>query len=838
MALRVQIPRKASLVRFFLHPWGRIAVAALTFVVILGLATFALVYMKYARMIEEKLGKGPFEGTAMIFAAPQTISVGDRLEAEEVLSYLASCGYTELQSNRMGWYHQRPDAVEIFPGPDSYFAREPGVVKFADGRVAEVISLADNTPRSEYSLEPRLITNLFDRNRGKRRLVRFQDLPEHLVNAVVAIEDKRFFHHSGFDPLRVIKAAWVDLSEARIAEGASTLSMQLARSLWLDTSRTWRRKSAEVLITFHLERKLTKEQIFEYYANQIYLGRRGSFSIHGFGEGAQAYFDKDVRSLTLPEAALLAGIIQRPSAFNPYRSPERARKRRDLVLEMMRDNGYITGAECAEAMAAPVEVAAGGLESTDAPYFVDLVNNELQRRLQDHDFQSSSYRVYTTLDLDLQRDAAEAVRTGMQEVDERLRKQKRFRHVEAPPVQVALVAMDPRTGAIRALVGGRNYGFSQLNHAVARRQPGSIFKPFVFVAALNSILDGGPQVFTPTSTVVDEPTTFWFDDKPYEPSNFGEKNYGTVTLRDALAHSINIATVKFAELVGYDRVAEMARRAGLGEGLIATPAMALGAYEATPIEMAGAYTVFSNEGVYSQPNWIAEVRDLKGNTILKHQAVQSQALDPRVAYQMVNLMEGVLNHGTGAGARARGFVLPAAGKTGTSHDGWFAGFTSNLICVVWVGFDDNSELYLEGAKSALPIWTEFMKRAHARRAYRAVRSFQPPAGIVTVELDRATGLLASPGCGESRPEAFIAGTEPMEVCGSSRPGSAGTTLIASWEAPATPETAPAAASLRPSKRPAGPAAASPAQRDQAPPAAAATREKRKGLFRRILDIFK
>ena len=836
MGVRVQFARRSLLGAILWHPLGGVLAGLILAVVVVGLAIFGYYYLKFSRLVDYKLRAGPFPSTSMIFAAPQAVTLGDVMSPEEVIEQLRRSGYSESRSNRMGWYHVRPDAVEIFPGPDSYFDQEPGVIKFSDNRVVEIISLRDNSQRTQYLLEPQLITNLFDRNREKRRLVRFADIPKVLVDAIVSAEDKRFFQHAGFDPLRVLKAAYVDLKERRIQEGASTLSMQLARSFFLDYRRTWRRKAAEVLITLELERRLSKEQIFEYYVNQIPLGRRGSFNIHGFGEAAQAYLGKDVRELNLPEAALLAGMVRGPSFYNPYRHPERARARRNVVLGLMRENGYISEEQYRQAIEAPLTLAPPGMESTDAPYFVDLVNDELNNRFQEHDFQAQVYRIYTTLDMNLQRAAAEAIRVGLQEVDERISRRRR-RDPQLPDPQVALVALDPHTGAVKALIGGRNYGVSQLNRVLARRQPGSAFKPFVYAAALETALGGGPNIITPASMFVDEPTTFWFDGKPYTPSNFKGEFYGRVTLREAIARSLNVATVKVAQAVGYEAVAELARRCGMNLQIQATPAIALGAYEVTPLEIAGAYTVFANQGVYSKPHWITMVRDRLGNVIYTHQIEQRPVLDPRVNYLMVNLMEEVLRSGTGAGVRARGFLLPAAGKTGTSHDGWFAGFTTRLLCVVWVGFDDNRELNLEGAHSALPIWAEFMKRAAELREYRNVREFEPPDGVVTVEIDPTSGQLATPACPVSRAEVFVSGTEPVETC---RLHGGGPMRVASWETPAGPAAEQPASN--PARRRPAPAAKARPGADSAPGSASnqpgSQSPEKKSFFRRLLSVFK
>ncbi len=421
MAVKVQVPKKSSAVKFALHPVGKILLVLLVLGFTTGLAVFTYYYVKYSRLIDTKLAAGPFAATSMLFAAPRTVDVGDVADPQEIASDLRRSGYTESTSNRMGYFTLKPEEIDVYPGPDSYFKRDEGVIKFTGDKVTQIISLADNTDRTEYTLEPELISNLFDKNREKRRLVKYEDIPPVLVHAVVSAEDKRFFQHSGFDPIRIIKAAYVDVREHRYAQGASTLSQQLARSFWLDNDKTWRRKIPEVLITMHLEQKLKKEQIFEYYANQVPLGHRGSFGIRGFGEAAQVFFGKDVSKLTLPEAATLAGLIQQPSFTNPFRWPERARARRNVVLKLMRENNYISEEEYQSASASPMELVKQGMESTDAPYFVDLVNDTLLEKFPDYNFQSNTYRIYTTLDPNLQRDAAEAVRIGMEEADKRIK---------------------------------------------------------------------------------------------------------------------------------------------------------------------------------------------------------------------------------------------------------------------------------------------------------------------------------------------------------------------------------------------------------------------------------
>jgi len=775
-------------------------VAGFLLVTFVGLGAFTYFYVKYARVIDEKLRAGVFANSARIFAAPETVGVGDAIAPNEIAADLRRSGYNESRSNPLGYYQMRANAIEVFPGKDSYFDQEAGVIRFANGKISQIVSLQDNTARSLYQLEPQLITSLSGPSREKRRLVKFHDIPQLLVQAVTSAEDKRFFQHAGFDPIRIIKSLYVDVRQGRMAEGASTLTMQLAREFWLDQDKRWGRKAAEAIITLQLEQKLTKEEIFEDYCNQIYLGYRGSFRIRGFGEAAEAFLGKDLSQITLPEAAELAGLPRWPAYFDPIRHPDHAKDRRNLVLGLMRSNGYISDREYALAIEAPVTAARGTAQSVEAPYFVDLLSEDLQNRFQDENFSSNNFRVYTTLDMRLQRAAQEAVRKGMVLVDDQIKKQRRFKGVTPPEPQVALVAIDPHTGEVKAVVGGRNYGLSQLNHVMAKRQPGSIFKPFVYAAAFQTGIENRGTVITPSTMVTDEPTTFWYDGKPYEPSNFGHEFYGDVTLRFALAHSLNVATVKVAQMTGFDQVVAMANRAGMNYKIQPTPSVALGSYEITPIEAVGAYTLFANRGNYVKPEFLRMVRDGKdGKMLFKHMVdgkIDPQHyLDPRVAYLVTSLMEEVVRSGTGAGVRSQIGWIPAAGKTGTSHDGWFAGFTSQLLCVVWVGFDDNKELNLEGAKSAAPIWAEFMKSALAYREYRDTAPFVAPDGIVSVDIDPESGMPATLACPKQQKEFFIAGSEPVGAC-PLHGGRQVITNVTGWETSPT-DKAPARSSSTP-----------------------------------------
>jgi len=770
--------------RWLQSPWRRAVLIVLLVLCLTSGGVFTYFYLKYANMIQGKLDGGPFSDLSVLYASPRPISVGEETTAADIATYLRRTGYSEDSNrSRVGWYRLRADGIEINPGPDAYDS-EGGVIKVSGGKVTQIISLHDQAERAQYLLEPEPITNLFDKERQKRRIVHFEDIPKVMVNAALSAEDKNFFRHAGFDPIGIIRAAYKDLVGERL-EGASTITQQLATTLWLDDEkRDWRRKVAQTLITLHLERKLSKQQIFEYYANSIYVGNQGSFSIHGFAQGAQAYFGKDLRQITLPEAALLAGLPQGPGTYDPFRHKDRALVRRNIVLKAMLKDEAITQKEYDEAVATELKVNRESIETSDAPYFVDLVTDTMRTKFPALDPAVSSYRVYTTLNLELQRDAVEAVRIGIKETDDRWKKRdKKYGTATFPQAQVALVVLDTETGEVLALVGGRSYGSSQLDHATKIRQPGSSFKPFVYAAAMATALDpASPVILTPASTVIDEPTTFWFNDQPpYEPKNHGGTYEGEVTLRRALAHSWNIPAVKVAQMVGYDKVAATARAAGLNINIKPTPSIALGAYEVTPLEIAGAYTVFANKGDLIPPTFIKSIRQREGGSLFQAKPERKvAALDPRVAYVVQNMMQEVLRSGTGAGVRGRGFLLPAAAKTGTSRDAWFAGFTSKLLAVVWVGFDDNRDFQLEGAQSALPIWTEFMKRAHAHREYKNVHEFEAPDGIVSMEVDDETGQIATSACPKIHTEVFIAGSQPLQLCRLHNRGGA-TTISSGWE---------------------------------------------------------
>lgn len=857
-------------------------VAVLCF--LFSLTVFGYYYFKYEPIVDARLEKPLFVHTAKIYAAPQEVRVGQKLTAGGVADDLRNAGYSDRGSSwhsKVGTFALRPSSITVYPGPESYHAEQSATISFSKGLVSNITGDQGQSVAA-YELEPELITGLSEgAHRTKRRLVTYDELPPNMVNAAISIEDRRYFEHGGVDYMRLLGALWADIRGGRYAEGGSTITMQLARNFFLSPKKKIKRKIIEIAITFQLENRFTKQQIFQMYANEVPLGEVGSFAITGFGQAAETYFGKSVRELDLAQCALLAGLIQSPSYLNPYRHPARATRRRNQVLDAMYQYGHITQAQEEAAKAEPLKLTPTNIDAGEAPYFVDLVRDQLTKRFGDTNFNNDGLRVYTSLDPNLQEAAVEAVHQGMKSVDAIIERRRALLARRGKPVpstlpQVALVALNPHTGQVLALVGGRSYGASQLDHALAHRPTGSVFKPFVYAAAFNTSLSGtvlsppagdtpaqqmqqvastapagqqpaqadpsvvsrGPSgVFTAASLLNNSLTTFQGD---YSPGNFDSKYTGLVTARLALQESLNNATVELAQMVGFDQVAALARAAGITAAQ-GTPAVALGAYDSTPLQIAGAYTTFANGGVQIDPWLVASIHSADGNVVSEFTPKSQALLDPRIAYLTTSLMENVINHGTGARIRALGFTAPAAGKTGTAHDAWFAGYTSNLLCVVWVGNDDYSDLKLQGADAAAPIWAAFMKRAVQLPEYSDVKPFVPPPGVVVVTLDKATNLVADASCPDDYQAAFLYGTAPVQTC--SHPNGQGNFFEKIFGVGKQPPSIPTKTISLPARHQAEAPGSQPTSvvaetPDEEPQKPEKTEQKKKGFFGKLFGVFK
>jgi penicillin-binding protein 1B len=611
-------------------------------------------------------------------------------------------------------------------------------------------------------LEPELISGIFQGSWQQRRLVPLAQIPPAFIDAILAAEDHRFYEHHGIDIIRIVKAAWVDFIAHRVRQGGSTLTQQLMKNFFLTSKRDWRRKAKEALMAYIAERRYSKDEILENYINDIYLGQRGQEGIYGVWEAAEFYFSKEPRNLTIGEMATIAGMISSPNRLNPLRHPKLAEKRRNEVLGLMLEDGYISKAAYDSAATEPLHPREVFTENNDAPYFVDYVKRELAERYPPEVLTGEGLRIFTSLDVHAQKLAEKAVRNNLDYLEANhssLRRKEKKEQLEE-----ALIATEPQSGKIRVMVGGRDYRESQFDRITqAKRQPGSAFKPITYLAAFKETLEGGPERFLPTSYIDDTPFTWTYGDMSWSPRNYKDRYFGRVTLEFALEESLNSATSRLANEIGLDRVRAMARTMGFGD-LPPYPSIVLGGIEVTPMQIAHAYSILADYGLDVQPYAVTAVVDQSGKVIEGHELQAHQVLSPQLAYMMDFMLEQVINHGTGEGARQRGFTRPAAGKTGTtndSKDAWFAGFTPNLLTVVWTGFDQKETLGLTGAQASLPAWTDFMKAATASRP---PLDFAPPPGIVVEKVDPLTGYLAGPNCPVVMEGAFPTSLAPTQVC--------------------------------------------------------------------------
>lgn len=751
-SLLQQLPR-----RWWIAP----ALVGALFIVDVALAFHS--YRTYAAVIDHRLTDGRWEGPSRLYAQPVVLRPGLVLTAPRLTRFLQGLEY-EPKGERAwapGRFAAMPGTIAFFPRATPGAALEPVAVSFGASAVVSLRGLSSRKAYEAQTLEPQLLTFLMDANRDRKHIVQYGEIPDHLLNAVLAIEDRRFFKHRGVDLVRIAGAAARNIEAESYAQGASTITQQLVRSCFLNPKKTLRRKLDEALLAIVLERRLGKREILELYLNEVYLGQVASFNVYGVGQAARTYFGKEVSALTLAESALLAGMIQSPNPYNPYRHPEQARARRDQVIRAMGDAGFIGDASARSVSGEPLRVRPPTLDPLEAPYFVDLAKAQLEGRLEARDLARRNLTIRTSLDLPLQALAEDVLERGLAALEARLGRRGQ------EPLQGVLIALEPSSGAVRAVVGGRSYKTSPYNRAVrARRQPGSAFKPFVYLAAFEATFQHPAQpAITPATILEDVPSTFVFGREVYAPRNNDGRYLGSVTSRRALASSLNVATMKVAEQVGYGAVAELwSKKLGMGLPTPPYPSMALGSVEATPLELASAYSVLATGGVKVQPSALLAVLDEAGRPLTGVAEPPRRVVHEQAAYLVTDMLRSVINEGTGYPVREKGFWMDAAGKTGTtngSKDAWFAGYTPELLCVVWVGFDDNAPLDMPAAQVALPIWVDFMKSAVSGVN---PQRFMPPAhGVVVRTIDRDTGFLATASC-PARGEVFIAGTEPQEYC--------------------------------------------------------------------------
>jgi len=692
-----------------------------------------------------------------IYAAGQPLAPGVHVQRVGLPATLARLGYAETRATppSPGLFRRSAGTWEIYlrAGEDAAALVRLQVV---DDRIAKLTRAGQDV--ASVTLEPEVLASATDRPGEDHKPVRIEETPRVLINAVLAAEDHRFFEHGGLDVRALLRAAWANLRAGRVKEGGSTITQQLVKVRLLSPQRTFFRKLREAWLAAVVESRYSKERILEAYLNEIYLGQRGPIAIRGVGSASRAYFGKEVHQLTTAEAALIAAIIRGPNIYSPAVDPDRAREHRNVVLAQMRDLKMITSDEFERARRAPVQVRSLVSPGQSAPYFVDYVRQELEQRFEGIS-RVRGVRIATTLDLSLQRFAEAAAVRGLDRLESSL--PPGYRRDPARRLQVAVLVVEPATGEIRALVGGRDYLASQFNRVTsARRQPGSAFKPIVFLAALRAG-DGAP-FFTPASRVEDLPITLEFNGEPWSPRNYDDRYEGIVTVRQALEQSLNSATVRIAQTVGLTNVIETARALGLSGQLAPVPAMALGAFEVTPLALARAYLPLANGGI--RPAAVSGIRTVQfGDDEVKPAAAEESArvVSPAEAWLLTSLLKGVVTSGTASAVRASGLPDVVAGKTGTTNDGrdaWFVGYSPRLLALVWVGFDNGEPHGMSGAKAALPIWLDFMKQA--LDAYPQKTDFETPAGISFADIDATNGKRAARACPVIVREAFLTGTEP------------------------------------------------------------------------------
>ena len=707
--------------------------------------------------------------TSFIYAAGQPLAAGLSVEATDLAGTLRRLRYQEVASapRAAGQYRRGEDSWEIYLHPrDDPRARRAALrvrLGLQGPRIQTVVNAADGASLDGIELEPQVLSGLGDTIGQLRRPVRLAGVPPALVAAVLAAEDHRFYEHAGVDLRAVLRAVWVNVRRGEVAQGASTLTQQLVKNLLLTPRRTWDRKLREAGLALMLEWRYGKQQILEAYLNTIYLGQQASTAIYGVGAAARGYFGKDVDRLTLAEAALLAGMIRAPNTYSPLQNPDRARERRDAVLARMREVGAIDEATRARAAQEPIRVRAATPPRLLAPYFLDFVRTQIEQPQSDNGQPVPGLKIYTTLDPVLQRAAEIAVSRGLDGLEGRYRHLRR--REPGPRLQAVLLALDAGTGEVRAMVGGRDYAASQFNRAThARRQPGSAFKPFVYLAALRFGPNGGPPRFTPVSFVEDAPLTLKVGKDSWSPRNYEDRFEGTVTLRRALEQSLNAATVRVATEAGLPAVVRTAREVGFTSPMQPVPALALGSFEVTPLELATAYLTLAGYGERRAPTALRAVADAEGQVEEPVRPARTLAVRADEAYLLTYLLRGVVERGTAAAARSLGVEGVVAGKTGTTNDGrdaWFVGYTPRLVTLVWVGFDERDVLRLSGSQAALPIWADFMQSA---MAVLPGGGFTVPATVSFRDIDPTNGKLATRFCPVVFREAFLAGTEPRETC--------------------------------------------------------------------------
>ena len=769
--------------------WGRVRRISRPLLFFVG-ATVALflvaaivVVLYFSRVVSRTMDGRRWSLPTRLYSDVWAVRAGDTLSVDDVVRRLGRLRYAEVPKPPVaaGQYTLLKGRILVtLNARETAWGRSPGAaveIEFSGRRVAALKRADDGTPLPYVVFEPEIVGSVYDEKMQDRTLVTLDQVDPVVLDAILTTEDRDFFTHGGISFRRLVGAVLQGATRGSAVRGTSTLTQQLVKNMFLTPERKLKRKVVEALMAVILEAKYSKKEILEAYLNEIYLGQRGSISVTGVEEAARFYFGKSVSRLDLPEAAMLAGLISSPGKYSPYRNPENARARRAVVLKGMLEQKKIDKAAYEAAVAAPLTKSKGPPSSIVAPHFVDFVLNQVKEA--PGFLKEDGLSVYTTLDPDMQQAAQAAVLKGLEELEKRF---KRLRpRGEEDSLQAAVIALDPATGSVRALVGGRDYQVSQFNRVVqARRQPGSLFKPFVYLTAFGKRDLAKP--ITPASIFVDSPIALVWgkgQDETWSPKNYDGEFRGPMTARQALEQSINIPTVRIAVTETapgrtlLPDIVETARRAGISSPLRPYPSLALGSFETSPMEVAAAYCTFANGGFRVRPNALLGIVGANARRIETQNEPVVRGVDADAISILNSVLRGVVDRGTGGSARRLGAQGIFAGKTGTTNDGrdaWFVGFSPRLLVAVWVGFDDNRGLNLSGSSAALPIFADFVRRLPSQY-FEA--PFPSTPGVVTVSIDPTTGLLVTEECPKSFDEVFLEGTQPKERCNAHGGGAPG-----------------------------------------------------------------
>ncbi len=722
-------------------------------------------FISVDRGVRARLAAPQHAGLPVVYSAPLDIS--------GLVSRMDEAGPGQVSRLRMVLTDRRYSEVPGAPTRPGEFSVSPSSLSivtrpYRNANGAQVQSrkatLALNEPaRERLLLEPQVISYFNASDVRASTFTPLSQIPKVMQQAVIAIEDERFYGHFGLDLVSISRALFTNLMAGRLVQGGSTLTQQLAKNLFLSPKRTLSRKLMEIPTALSLEYRLTKDQLLELYLNEVYLGQEGSVAIHGMPEAANALFGKKISDITPDEAALLAGIIKAPSSYNPRKHPERARERRDVVLAKMLELGYLTQPQYETAKRQPLKVVQQQEHRRIAPYFAQSLESDLKGAIDIESVSSGGLAIYTGLDLGMQRCAEAAIENGLAKLE--AANPKIVAGGKRP--EAALVAIEPFSGLVKAWVGGRDFGSSQFNRvSQGMRQMGSTIKPFLYLTALDGSLNSY-KVASPVSILEDQPHEIKLKHQAsWNPENYDHKFRGDVTLRYALENSLNMPALYIAERIGLAALRRTVSAFRLAESVQQVPALALGALDTNLLRVVAAYGALANSGIYIQPRLYLAVLDDSGDRLATSELSEERVAEDGATYVLTNILQGVLSRGTGKAARAAGFERDAAGKTGTSNDArdaWFIGFTPNLVAGVWVGYDDNTPIGLTGGAAAAPIWGEFMR---CSSSYLPNSPLVAPASVSFVEIDAASGGRATSECPESEriTEVFVRGTEPSEVC--------------------------------------------------------------------------